>query len=96
MSGIQLSADLVSDVRDILIKHDPTAENDMFFMQYLTAITGFVLAHQTSSDLDKRGLLNDLHVFSGQVLDQMENDIRNQDIRRQPQQEEAFGIWKPE
>jgi len=91
MSGIQLSSDLVSDVRDVLIKHDPETENDMFYMQYLTAITGYVLAHQTNPGMDKRGLLNDLHVFSGQVLDQMESDLR-----QQPQQEDAFGIWKPE
>lgn len=106
MSGIQLSSDLISEIRVALVKHDPEAENDMFFMQYLAAMTGYVLAHQTNSGLDKRGLLNDLHVFSGEVLDQMEIDLQKQDsqkqdLNQQPQQgaarqEEAFGIWKPE
>jgi len=96
MSGIQLSSDLVSDIKTVIVKHDAQAENDMFFMQYLTAVTGYVLAHQSSPGLDKRELLNDLHVFSGQVLDQMEMDIQQQDTRQQPQQEDAFGIWKPE
>jgi len=96
MSGIQLSSDLVSDIKTVIVQHDPQAENDMFFMQYLTAVTGYVLAHQANPGLDKRELLNDLHVFSGQVLDQMEMDIQQQDTRQQPQQEDAFGIWKPE
>jgi hypothetical protein len=96
MSGIQLSTEMVSDIRDVLIKHDPSTENDMFFMQYLAAIKGYVLAHQTQPGLDKRELLSDLHEFSGQVLDQMEQDLQEQDSRQQPAQEEAFGIWKPE
>jgi hypothetical protein len=78
------------------VKHDPQAENDMFFMQYLAAVAGYVLAHQAQPGLDKRGLLNDLHTFSGQVLDQMENDLKQQNSQQQPGQEEAFGIWKPE
>lgn len=88
--GIQLSSELVSDVKDVLVRHDAASENDMFFMQYLTAISGYVLAHQANPALDKKGFLNDLHVFAGQVLDQMEHDMQ-----QQPSPEEAFGIWKP-
>jgi hypothetical protein len=100
MSGIQLSSDLVSDIKAVFLKHDPETENDMLFMQYLAAVTGYVLAHQTHPELDRRELLNDLHVFSGQVLDQMKidlqgQDLQNQDLGQQPRQEDAFGIWKP-
>lgn len=96
MSGIQLSTDLVSDIKAVFVRHDPESENDMLFMQYLSAVTGYVLAHQTHPGLDKRGLLNDLNVFSGQVLSQMEEDLQQQSSNSQPHQEEAFGIWKPE
>ena len=106
MSGIQLSSELISDIKGALVKHDPETESDMLFMQYLSAMTGYVLAHQPHPGLDKRDLLSKLHLFSEEVLDQMENDLQkqdlqNQDLSQQPQQEaapqkDAFGIWKPE
>jgi hypothetical protein len=89
--GIQLSGELISGVKDILVKHDAAAENDLMTMQYLSAIIGYVLAHQTNPGIDKRGFLNDLATFMGQVLDQVEADMKPQ----QPSQE-AFGIWKPD
>ena len=89
--GIQLSGELISGVKDILVKHDAAAENDLMTMQYLAAIIGYVLAHQTNPGIDKRGFLNDLAAFMGQVLEQVEADMKPQ----QPSQE-AFGIWKPD
>lgn len=91
MSGIQLSPELMENVKSVLVKHDPAAENDLLLMQYLSAVSGFVLAHQTQPGLDKRAFLDDLHTFANQVLDQIEADMRPQ-----PPQEGAFGIWKPE
>jgi len=88
--GIQLSGELISGVKDVLVQHDASAEDDLMTMQYLSAIIGYVLAHQTSPGLDKRGFLNDLSTFMGQVVDQIEADMKPQ----QPSQE-AFGIWKP-
>ncbi len=88
--GIQLSGELISGVKDVLVQHDASAENDLMTMQYLSAIIGYVLAHQTNPGLDKRGFLNDMATFMGQVLDQVEADMKPQ----QPSQE-AFGIWKP-
>jgi hypothetical protein len=90
MSGIQLSAEMVSDIKQAIIRHDPAADNDLLYMQYLTAVTGFVLAHQQDETFDKRGFLQDLSVFMGQVLDQVERDM----APRQPAPD-AFGIWKP-
>jgi hypothetical protein len=90
MSGIQLSPELVDNLKSVLVNHDPATENDQLFIQYLSAVTGFVLAHQTQPGLDKRAFLDDVHTFAGQVLAQVESDMQP------PQQEEAFGIWKPE
>jgi hypothetical protein len=88
--GIQLSGELIADVKDVLLKHDAAADNDLITMQYLSAIVGYVLAHQTSPGLDKHGFAADLSTFTIQVLDQVEADLKPQ----QPSQE-AFGIWKP-
>lgn len=88
--GIQLSGELIQGVKEILVQHDAAADNDLMTLQYLSAIIGYVLAHQTSPGLDKRGFLNDLSTFMEQVLEQVEADMRPP----QPSQE-AFGIWKP-
>ena len=88
--GIQLSGELISAVKEVLVQHDASAEKDLMSKQYLCAIIGYVLAHQTNPGLDKRGFLNDMTTFMGQVLDQVEADMKPQ----QPSQE-AFGIWKP-
>ena len=85
--GIQLSSEMISDIKAAITKHDPAADNDMYFMQYLTAVAGYVLAHQDQPGLDKKALLSDLGHFMGQVVEQVERDL-------QPP-EDAFGIWKP-
>ncbi len=88
--GIQLSGELITGVKDLLVEHDTSAENDLVTMQYLCAINGYILAHQMDPGLDKKALLNDLTSFMGQVLDQVEADMKPS----QPAQD-AFGIWKP-
>ena len=85
--GIQLSSEMISDIKSVVMKNDPAADNDLYFMQYLSAITGYVLAQQDQPDLDKKGLLDDLSQFMGQVLDQVEQDMKPA--------EDAFGVWKP-
>jgi len=89
-AGIQLSGELISGVKDVLVNHDASASDDLMTAQYLSAIIGYVLAQQTNPGLDKRGFLNDLSTFMGQVLDQVEADMQPQQA-----QQEAFGIWKP-
>ena len=85
--GINLSSELIADIKAVVSKHDPQAENDLYFMQYLTAVTGYVLAGHDHPGMDKKALLADLTHFMGQVHDQVEKD-------RKPA-EDAFGIWKP-
>jgi len=85
--GIQLSSEMISEIKAVVTKNDPAADNDLYFMQYLSAITGYVLAQQDQPGIDKKGLLTDLSHFMGQVLDQVEQDMKPA--------EDAFGIWKP-
>lgn len=89
-AGIQLSGELIAEVKNALVKHDQAADNDLMTMQYLSAIIGYVLAHQTNPGLDKRGFLQDLSTFMKQVLDQVESDLQPP-----PPAQDAFGIWKP-
>ena len=91
MSGIQLSGELAEKLKAVVVEHDASAENDLLFMQYLTAVSGYVLAHQKTPGLNKQEFVSDLSNFMGQVLHQIEGDLQ----RQQPQ-EGAFGIWKPE
>ena len=63
--GIQLSGELISAVKEVLVQHDTSAKDDLMTMQYLSAIIGYVLAHQTNPGLDKRGFLNDMATFTG-------------------------------
>ena len=85
--GIQLSSEMISDIKSVVMKSDPAADNDLYFMQYLTAITGYVLAHQDQPGLDKKAMIDDFSHFMAQVLTQVEEDMKPA--------EDAFGIWKP-
>jgi hypothetical protein len=91
MSGIQLSSELVSKLQEVVVEHDAEANNEMLFMQYLTAVTGYMLAHQKQPGLDKPEFIADLSGFMAQVVKQVESDNKPQ-----APQEDAFGIWKPE
>ena len=90
MSGIQLSNELVTEIKSVMEKHDPSTSDDLMFLQYLAAVSGFVLAHQTQPDLDKKDFLGELSAFTAQVVDQVSDDM----APKQPA-EDAFGIWKP-
>ena len=90
MSGIQLSNELVTDIKSVMEKHDPSTSDDLMFLQYLSAVSGFVLAHQTQPGMDKKEFMNELSAFTAQVVDQVSEDM----APKQPA-EDAFGVWKP-
>ncbi len=89
--GIQLSSDMIGEIREALVKHDTQAQDDMIFMQYMAAIAAFVLAQQTNPAMDKQAVLNDIGQFMAHVVKQVEADM----APPQPA-EEAFGIWTPD
>jgi hypothetical protein len=87
MSGIQLSDELISDVKVALQKHDSSAGDDMVAVQYMAASIGYFMSALPEDRFDKKQLLTQLADFTFQVFEQMEQD-------KKPK-EEAFGIWKP-
>ena len=76
--GIQLSSDMVNDLKDTLIQHDASCQDDMIFLQYLAAISSYVLAHQKHPGMDKNAVLSDIGQFMAHVLQQVEADMAPQ------------------
>ena len=90
MSTIQLSDELLNDIQNVLAKHDPATEDAGISIQYLAALTGFILSQFPNHSLDeKKNILQHLHDFSLHVLtDSVQEE-------KQPENN-AFGVWKPE
>jgi len=94
MSELQLSDQLIKSVLDTLILHDQGTKDDGVALQYLAAITGFIVGRQNIPPPEKQEFLEQLSAFSVQVMkDVSTSSDQNQPAPPPPQ--EAFGIWKP-
>ena len=90
--GIQLSPELMTELRSALKKQDPRSEDDIMAMQYLVAAVGMMLSSVDDAELDKKAVLGELSGFMDHVFDYMES--QKAPIAPPPAQE-AFGVWKP-
>ena len=88
MSGVQLSDNLIEDIKKVLQQHDSTAADDLVAVQYMAASVGYFMSALPDGQFDKKEVLSQLADFTFQVFDQMESD-------KKPK-EEAYGVWKPE
>lgn len=91
--GIQLSPQLMADLRDALKKQDPRTDDDVMAMQYLVASAGMILSSVKKSDMDKSQVLDELSGFMKHVFDHMES--QKTPVAPPPAAQEAFGVWKP-
>lgn len=89
--GIQLSPQLMSDLRAAMLKQDPRTDDDVVAMQYLAAATGMLLSDCNNVQMDKKNVLDELAGFMHHVFDYMES----QKPQQAPPPQEAFGVWKP-
>ena len=90
MSTIQLSDELLNDIQDVLHKHDPATEDAGISIQYLAALTGFILSQFPNHNLEqKKQILQHLHDFSVHVLEDSSPEEK-------APANDAFGVWKPE
>lgn len=87
MSEIQLSRELAQSVQAAIVQHDAQARDELIAIQYLAALTGFMLGNTALPSGQKRELLGQLHGFSEHVLQDME--------RSSAPAQEAFGVWRP-
>ena len=91
--GIQLSPELMSDLRAALKKQDPRTEDDVMAMQYLVAATGMTLSDIKNSQMDKSQVFDELAGFMKHVFDYMES--QKAPVAPPPAAQEAFGVWTP-
>ena len=89
--GIQLSPELMAELRAALKKQDPRSEDDIMAMQYLVAAVGMMLSDINDPQLDKKNALNDLSGFMTHVFEYM----MSQKAPVPPPAQDAFGVWKP-
>ena len=89
--GIQLSPQLMGELRDALKKQDPRTSDDVMAMQYLVAAAGMLLSDIDNPQMNKKDALDDLTGFMTHVFDYMEA----QKPPVAPPAQEAFGVWTP-
>lgn len=93
MSGISLSPELFQDIQQAIVKQEPTAAQDTGLMlQYLGAVTGYMLGSQSMASDQKQEFLGELQGFIEHV---MKDTDQKQQQQRQTQAAGAFGIWEP-
>lgn len=106
--GIQLSDEIISSVFQAIVAHDPAAEKDMMLgLQYLSAISGYLLAGYPGADSERDELLDQLSAFARHVCDEQ---VASQKSAPQAETQQAaapagrsvetddpaMGIWTPE
>lgn len=90
--GIQLSPQLMEELRNALIKQDPRTSDDILAMQYLVAAAGMMLSDYNNPQVNKQAVLNDLGGFMQHVFDYMESEKMK---HAAPPAQDAFGVWTP-
>ncbi|WP_017940606.1 MULTISPECIES: hypothetical protein [unclassified Thioalkalivibrio] len=87
---LQLSGELIQKVQDVLTEVDPKAEQPIVAVQYLSAITGFMVAQMPESVDERKDYLKQLSQFTESVFVDVES--RKQSA---PPPQEASGVWRP-
>lgn len=87
---LQLSGELIQKVQDVLTEVDPKAEQPIVAVQYLSAITGFMVAQMPESVNERKEYLQQLSQFTESVFVDVES--RKQSA---PPPQEASGVWRP-
>ena len=106
--SLQLSDELMSELIDVIVRHDTRAETDMMLgLQYLAAVTGYIAAGYPGPAQDRDTLLDHLAAFTKHVTDDRAASLQQQQQQAQQAQatpkghsvqtdDPAMGIWKPE
>lgn len=88
---LQLSGELIQKVQGVLAEADPRAQQPLVAVQYLSAITGFLLAQMPESVDERKDYLKQLAAFTESVFDDVEGQKQQQPAAPQ----EASGVWRP-
>ncbi|AKJ95898.1 MULTISPECIES: hypothetical protein [Thioalkalivibrio] len=87
---LQLSGELIQKVQDLLTEVDPKAQQPIVAVQYLSAITGFMVAQMPESVNERKEYLKQLSEFTESVFVDVES--RKQTA---PPPQDASGVWRP-
>ncbi len=93
MAQLKLSAQLVQQMQQMLMDHDPAAQDPGVASQYMAAVIGFLLGQQDMQGDQKQEILEELAAFMTHVANDVEQ--QKQQTPPAPPPQEAFGIWKP-
>lgn len=91
MSQVNLTAQLVRQIEDIVKKHDEQAQDPSFVSQYLAAVIGFLLGEVDMPKERKTEVLEQLMQFSQHVC----TDVENKKESQIKDSEQTMGVWKP-
>lgn len=104
--SISLTQDLINDLLQVIVRHEPEAQQDMMMnIQYLVAVSGYLCADYPGSVAERDDLLAQLHAFMKHVCDDRANSQQSQSApaasaapagRSVETDDPAVGIWKPE
>jgi len=106
--SLQLSDELISELIEVIIRHDARIETDMMLgLQYLAAVTGYIAAGYPGPAQERDALLEHLAAFTKHVTDDRAASLQQQQQQAQQAQatpkghseateDPAIGIWKPE
>ncbi len=103
--SLQLNDELINGVLDAVARHDPEAgEDSVLALQYLAAISGYVVAAYPGPEADRQALLDHLAAFARHVADDRTRRLQSETSaqpqapkgRSVPTDDPAVGIWKPE
>jgi hypothetical protein len=93
MSEIKLSPRLFDDVQQAVIRHDAAAADDVgLLLQYLGAVTGYMLGSQQFGRQHKEAFLRELSGFVHHVMDDTDKKLQS---APPPSAGGAFGYWEP-
>ncbi|MFM1892068.1 MAG: hypothetical protein RLZ44_1145 [Pseudomonadota bacterium] len=92
MADIQLSAQLFQDIQQAVERQQPGADQGVT-LQYLAAVTGYLLGSQTHLNEQQRGeFMDELCGFARHVADDVGARQRQQ---QETARAKAFGYWEP-
>lgn len=91
--SLQLSGDLIQRLQDLLTEADPRAGEPIVAVQYLAAVTGFLVAQMSEPVAQRKEYLEQLAQFTHSVF--LDVESRKQAKRPSQAPQEASGVWKP-
>ena len=105
---ITLSDELIDNLYGVICQHDEGAKQNMIVaLQYLSAVSGYMLGDYPGPEADRDELIDQLAAFAKSVADDRASQQQNQPQSQQQQpatpagkseatDDPAVGIWKPE